>query len=292
MTITQLTTFLKIADTGSFTTAANELAYAQSTVTTQIKQLEDELGCLLFDRLGKQIVLTAEGEKLRSYARKMLELEREIHMEVPGESEPAGVLKLGISESLCYNILPGILMEYKELYPNVEIRLRFVMHDTLAELLRSGELDLVYTLNPLITDDSLKMLVKRRESLGFYASPEHALARKKINEESLSGVPLLLTSHACSFRKMLLEDLDAKGIERRVVLETESKEVLKQFAANGLGVAFMPDMTAVEEVKANTLVKLKWTGSKFPIYSQVLVHKDKHISKAIEGLTAIIRRRR
>lgn len=292
MTITQLTTFLKIADTGSFTTAANELAYAQSTVTTQIKQLEDELGCLLFDRLGKQIVLTAEGEKLQSYARKMLELEREIHMEVPGESEPAGVLKLGISESLCYNVLPGILMEYKELYPNVEIRLRFVMHDTLAELLRSGELDLVYTLNPLITDDSLKMLVKRRETLGFYASPEHALARKKINEESLSGVPLLLTSHACSFRKMLLEDLDAKGIERRVVLETESKEVLKQFAANGLGVAFMPDMTAAEEVKANTLVKLKWTGSKFPIYSQVLVHKDKHISKAIEGLTAIIRRRR
>ena len=83
MTITQLETFLKIAQTKNFTSAANELGYAQSTVTTQIKLLEDELGCLVFERLGKTIVLTPEGEKLLVYAEKLLQLEREIHMEVP-----------------------------------------------------------------------------------------------------------------------------------------------------------------------------------------------------------------
>ena len=66
MTIIQLGTFLKIAETRSFTSAAALLGYAQSTVTTQIKQLEEELGCLLFDRLGKNVILTAEGEKLKS----------------------------------------------------------------------------------------------------------------------------------------------------------------------------------------------------------------------------------
>ena len=72
MNNTQLETFLKIADTKNFTSAANMLGYAQSTVTTQIKQLEEELGCLLFERLGKSLTLTREGEKLTEYAERML----------------------------------------------------------------------------------------------------------------------------------------------------------------------------------------------------------------------------
>ena len=80
MTITQLNTFLKISELGNFSAAANNLGYAQSTVTTQIKQLEEELDCRLFDRLGKTIVLTVQGERLIAYAEKMLQLEREIHL--------------------------------------------------------------------------------------------------------------------------------------------------------------------------------------------------------------------
>ncbi len=66
MTITQLATFLKIVETNSFSGAANSLGYAQSTVTTQIKQLEDELGCVLFERLGKTISVSAQWERLIS----------------------------------------------------------------------------------------------------------------------------------------------------------------------------------------------------------------------------------
>ena len=101
MTITQLSTFLTIAELNSFSAAADSLGYAQSTVTTQIKQLEDELGCVLFDRLGKTISLTSSGERLIIYAEKMLQLEREIRLDVAEEENPAGVLKLGVSESLC-----------------------------------------------------------------------------------------------------------------------------------------------------------------------------------------------
>ncbi len=117
MTIIQLETFLKITETNSFSSAANLLGYAQSTVTTQIKQLEEELHCLLFERLGKSIVLTSEGERLLVYAQKILQLEREILLEVPASKEPAGILKLGISESLCYNTLPQLLLEYKKKFP-------------------------------------------------------------------------------------------------------------------------------------------------------------------------------
>ena len=289
MNSTQLETFLKIVDTKNFTSAANILGYAQSTVTTQIKQLEEELGCLLFERLGKSLSLTSEGEKLTDYAERMLQLEREILLEIPTAKEPTGVIKLGVSESLCYNRFPKILMEYKGKYPKMDIQLQFIEHDTFPALLKKGVLDLVYTLNPLMENPELKLIEKKEEHLGFYASPKHPLAKKKkLREADLEGVPLLLTSHNCSFRHMLLEDFVRQGISPTIELETSSKEILKQFAMNELGVAFMPDMVAVDEVKEHKLKKLNWAGNAFPIYSQVFIHKDKHISKAIDELIKLI----
>ena len=291
MTITQLGTFIKVAETRNFTTAANMLGYAQSTVTTQIKQLEEELNCLLFERLGKSVVLTPEGERLLVYAEKVLQLEREILLEVPmvNDMEPAGVLKLGVSESLCYNRLPHYLLEYKKKYPKIDIRLQFITHDIFPDMLKKGKLDVVYTLNPFIENSELKMLYNKPETLGFYASPKHPLAVKRsVKEKDLADVPLLLTSHNCSFRQMLVEDFNKESITPNIALETSSKEILKQFAANELGVAFMPDMTAEEEVKNGMLKRLKWKGNDFPIFSQVFVHKDKHISVAIEELVRII----
>ena len=290
MTITQLATFLKITELNSFSAAANNLGYAQSTVTTQIKQLEDELDTQLFDRLGKTIVLTPQGERLIAYAEKMLQLEREIHLEVSDEDEPTGVLKIGVSESLCYNRIPEVLMEYKKAVPGIEIQLTFVTHDTFPDMLQKGELDLVYTLNPDMEDERLDLLYKKAETLSFFASLDHPLVGKKIKENDLEDCPLLLTGHNCSFRRMLLSDLSKHGIDPKIFLETSSKEVLKQFASNGLGIAFIPDMTAEKEVKNKLLKRLDWEGNDFPIYSQVFVHRDKHLGKAISSLVDIIKR--
>ena len=289
MTITQLGTFLKIAETGNFTAAANLLGYAQSTVTTQIKQLEAELNCLLFERLGKSITLTPEGERLQGYAEKVLQMEREILLEVPAVREPAGTIRLGVSESLCYERLPQSLMKYKKKYPGVDIRLQFIEHETFPDLLKKGALDMVYTLNPLMEPPELKVLYKKREQLGFYAAPEDPRAAgETIREQDLAGVPLLLTSHHCSFRQLLLEDLARAEVTPRIALETSSKEILKQFAANGLGVAFMPDMAAQEEVRKKRLVRLNWQGLDFPVYAQIFIHRDKHVSRAIRDLAEMI----
>ncbi|MBQ6318501.1 MAG: LysR family transcriptional regulator [Lachnospiraceae bacterium] len=289
MTITQLNTFLKITEQGSFSAAANSLGYAQSTVTTQIKQLEDELDCQLFDRLGKTIIPTPQGKRLIAYAEKILQLEREIHLEVSDEEEPTGILKIGVSESLCYNRIPEFLMEYNKRVPGIEIQLTFITHDTFPDMLQKGELDLVYTLNPEMEDERLTMLYKKEEALSFFVSPDHPLVGKKIKEKDLEGYPLLLTDHNCSFRHMLLSDLSKCGVDPKTFLETSSKEVLKQFASNGLGVAFIPDMTADKEMKNGMLIKLDWKGKSFPIYSQIFIHKDKHIGKAISSLVDIIK---
>ncbi|MBR6158787.1 MAG: LysR family transcriptional regulator [Lachnospiraceae bacterium] len=289
MTITQLESFIKIVQTGSFTSAASDLGYAQSTVTTQIRQLEEELGTDLFDRLGKTVVITSAGERLLIHAEKIMQLEREIRIVVPESPEPSGILRLGVSESLCYNRLPGILMDYKRSFPKVDIRLQFIMHDTFPALLKSGELDLAYTLNPEIQDDTLRLLYSRPETLGFYCSPGHSAARKKsIKETDLDGVQLLLTSHECNFRHMLLRCLEERGVTADIMLETSSKEILKQFAINGLGVAFMPDMTAEAEAADGSLIRLNWKGKALPVFSQVFVHKDKYLNNAVKELVEMI----
>lgn len=289
MNNTQLETFLKIVETGSFTATANMLGYAQSTVTTQIKLLEEEFGCLLFERLGKTLVLTAEGEKLISYAEQMLQLQRQMLLEVSAAEIPSGIIKIGVSESLCYKHFPEHLMEYKKKYPGMDIRIQFIDHDTFPGLLKSGALDLVYTLNPLIENAELKMIYKKKESLGFFASPGHPVAKmKKVKEENLENVPLLLTSHTCSFRRMLLDDFSRHGVTPKIELETSSKEILKAFAANGLGIAFMPAMTAEVEVREKKLKKIDWAGADFPVYSQIFIHKDKHQNRVIEELIGLI----
>ena len=188
MNIFQLETFLKIVETKNFTAAGDILGYAQSTVTAQIKGLEDELGCLLFERLGKSIALTTEGEKLCGYAEKMLQLKREIFLEVPQSKEPSGIIKLGISESLCYDSFPKLLLKYRRKYPKVDIQIHFINHGTFPLMLKNGALDLVYTLNPIIEEEGLLLLEKKREHLAFFANPTHPLAKKnKRNGKGLAG---------------------------------------------------------------------------------------------------------
>ena len=289
MNNTQLETFLKLVETKNFTATANMLGYAQSTVTTQVKQLEEELGCLLFERLGKKLVVTSEGEKLIVYAQQMLKLQREILLEVSTANIPSGIIKLGVSESFCYNRLPEILMEYKKEYPRMDIQLQFIEHDTFPALLKNGALDLVYTLNPIIENPELKMIHKEKEALAFFARPDHPIAKKKkVKEKDLEGIPLLLTSHSCSFRHMLLQDFMDHQVTPKIELETSSKEILKQFAINGLGIAFMPSMVATEEVRSGVLKKIDWAGDDFPIYSQIFIHKDKHLNNAMSELIKLI----
>ena len=273
MNTTQLETFLKITETQNFTAAANLLGYAQSTVTMQIKQLEEELGCLLFERLGKKVVLTPEGRKLSAYAERMMQLEREIMLEVPEAREPAGVIRLGVSESLCYHGLPQVLLEYKKKFPGVDIRLSFIMHDTFPAMLKSGALDLAYSLNPAMDYPDLEMLYEKPETLGFYASPEHFLAR----QEAFSS----LTDQA-------QEAVSGIRVIKAFVQERKELAILKEFAINELGVAFMPDMVVRDETDRHLLTRLNWTGRAFPVFARIFVHKDKHVNKAIRELVDMI----
>ena len=114
MEFRNMKTFLKVSDLQSFTKAAEELGYSQSTVTVQIKQLEEELGVLLFERIGKNVKLTEQGRVFRSQAREIVHAVEQLRSTMGETEQIRGSLRVGTVDSLCTKRMPYILQEFRK----------------------------------------------------------------------------------------------------------------------------------------------------------------------------------
>ena len=137
-------TFLRIARLGSFTKAAEEMHYAQSTVTMQIQRLEKELGFPLFERIGRKTQLTAAGREFLAYAEQFLELSERAQRIGSDAKTMKGTLRVGILESLLFAKILPILSEFRREFPNLEIQLNIGQASKLRSLLKKNELDVIY----------------------------------------------------------------------------------------------------------------------------------------------------
>lgn len=143
MELRHLITLKTIVEKGGFKKAAEHLGYAQSSVTTHIKELEEEIGKPLFDRLGRKVVLTHYGEQFLPSAIKIIELYSQA---LNTDDEPTGDLIIGISESLTIDRVPPILLEYKKSYPKVNLSLRSIDTYNVVSNLQNGDIDLALVL--------------------------------------------------------------------------------------------------------------------------------------------------
>ncbi|MDY5910963.1 MAG: LysR family transcriptional regulator [Inconstantimicrobium porci] len=284
MDFRQLNAFLTIGKLQSFTAAASELGYAQSTITTQIKSLEDELGVKLFDRIGKNITLTHEGKKLIPYAKQMIKLSDDIKNVVFSEDAPSGTLTIGAAESLCVIRLPEILKEYRKLYPNVEVTLKFGSCSDFRHFLRDNLIDVAFSLGRKIDSDEFIAEVEFDEPMVLLAYPGHPLVNKKeVYPKDIENEPLILTETGCSYRASFENIMTDNNISINTVLETGSVQAIKQFTMSGLGITLLPKVAVEDEIKNGRLIPLNWKGPDFGIVSQVLYHKDKWISPALRA---------
>lgn len=153
MEFREITTFLQVAQHQSFSKAARQLGYSQAAVTIQIKQLENELGVHLFDRIGKQISLTHQGQVFYQYAISIQKDLAQARQAVSDSSELNGKLCLGTIESICASIFPELLSEYHRLYPEVTISIVTDSPDVLLERMNENAIDIVYLLDRRIYDN-------------------------------------------------------------------------------------------------------------------------------------------
>ncbi|MFZ5595510.1 MAG: LysR family transcriptional regulator [Bacillota bacterium] len=282
MEIRQLKTFVAVATNGSFTRAAETLDYAQSSVTAQVQSLEAELSTRLFERLGRKVVLTEDGEKLLKYADRILKLTAEAREVIKGASVPRGTLCIGAPESLCVYRLPELLQKYRKTYPQVEIILRSGSCQDFIRWLKEGSMDVAFFLQreTEIPELVLKNLVP--EPLVILAWPGHPLTKKEsITPLDMDGENLIQTENGCSYRSALEDMLKEAGVRPASVTEFGSMEAIKKSVMAGLGIALLPLIAVEAELSAGLLKELRWSGPGFNMVTQLSFHKDKWISPAL-----------
>lgn len=288
MELKHLNTFLVLSKIKNFTKTAEYLNYAQSSVTTQIQQLEKELNVRLFERIGKSVALTLEGENLIPYATKMLSLSSDIEKMYANSDNP-GRIVIGASESISIYRLPEIIKVYKKKHPDVDLFLILLDSSDFIPLLSDNTIDIAFIMDHPITDKSTTSFLHIDESICVLSTPEHPLALKKtVSIQDFADTPMILTGHGCCYRNMFERDLSMFNISPKIVLETGSIHVIKQTALSGLGLCILPELATQKELKNRNLVKLAYQTN-YNIVSQLICHKDKWISPNLSDFISVIK---
>lgn len=280
----QLKIFRAVARTLSFTRSAEELGYVQSNVTAQVKALEGELGVPLFDRLGRRVVLTDAGRTLLGYAERILDLHEEARGALSGGGEPSGSLTLSAPETLFTYRLPRLLRRFGERFPDVRLTLRPTPYSDLEARVADGSLDVAFLLSVPVRFVALEAEALAEEPLLVLASPDHPLVLSEgAGPEDLEGEQVLLTEAGCSYRNVFERVLSEAGVNPAKTLEFDSVEAIKQCVIAGMGVAVLPAVAVEAELRRGELASLPWSGPKLAVFTQVLRHKDKWLSPALEA---------
>lgn len=244
MNIEGLTAFLAVAETGSFTGAAERLFITQPAVSKRIAQLEGDLDTRLFDRIGREIRLTQAGDALLPRARAILltleDTRRALHNLSGGID---GRLAFGTSHHIGLHRLPPLLREYSARYPKVQLDIRFIDSEEAWDDIITGEIELGIVTLPPTADKASPLRAERiwADPLAVVAAPEHPLAGlRSVTLRALSQHAAILPSDATFTRRIVDAAFTARGLSTPVSISTNYLETIKMMVAVGLGWSVLP----------------------------------------------------
>ncbi|GAA3410989.1 LysR family transcriptional regulator [Paenibacillus hodogayensis] len=240
MDLKTLKTFQLIVKYGSFNRAAEEMNYAQSTVTMQIQKLESDLGIQLIER-GKKIRLTEAGrmfhEQSMQIVKNMEQLQANLSDLQLGE---AGNIRIGVTEPTASYRLPVILKKFISDYPKIHVSIEFANTPVLCERLLMGELDFALCSAPDLGSE-LYFEPLFKEEFVVLIPENHPLAEKPvIVPADFQGHRLLITSATCPYRRKLEMVMQELGNSSLDTMEIGSMTALKYYVESGLGIALVP----------------------------------------------------
>jgi LysR family cyn operon transcriptional activator len=227
MELRHLRYFLAIAETSSFTRAAVKLRVTQPTLSHQIKQLEQEIGAPLFDRVGLRTCLTSQGKVLKTYAEQAINV---IESGLTAIAELDGLihghLRVGVFNSFSSSLLPTTLAQFIQNYPGVHVVLRQQSRADMEQGLVNGDLDLAIGYAPAASDNIVGETLFT-DPMALAVGKRHPwFGRKRINLRELHGQPLVLQTPEHPSRQMIDKYLQSKKIVPRVLAEMNSNEAV------------------------------------------------------------------
>ncbi len=229
--VTTLRSFMAVADMGGVTKAAGFLNLTQSAVSMQLKRLEELLDVSLLDRSGRSIALTAEGEQLLGFARRIVGLNDEAVRRLTHD-DFEGTISLGVPHDIVYPAIPQVLQKFNAAYPRVKVDLHFSYTQELKEQHSKGAYDLILTTEAHVTPDSEDLCAT---PLVWVGAAGGATWRRR---------PLRFAAcRRCLFRAGTLAVLDAEGIEWESALDSSSDRAVEATVSADLAVMTMLEGT-------------------------------------------------
>ena len=290
MDLYKLKTFRTVGVSLNFNKAAKVLNCAQSTVSAQVKSLEEEVGELLFKRIKKRVVLTAAGEKMLFYANKLLSIEEEALADISSRENPAGTIRLMVPEAIASNYLPTLIQEFLITHPSINFDISNCSQSGLEIELRTESVDLAFLFSESADFLNLNSEKLFREKLVVTSSPDNPLAGKKIVDATdLQFQTLLLPKAGCGYGLLLRQLVNTDIAKPASIIELTSIEAIKKCVINGAGIAVLPEKSIQKERHNKQIVELNWMGD-LEISVFMLWHKDKRISEALQNFMALIRK--
>jgi len=289
MEIKNLTTFVQVAELGSFSRAGERLGYSQPSVSVQIRQLEEELGFRLFDRIGHAVRLTDKGRDVLAYAQQVCLLCQQMTLENPQDRQKDTLIRLATSDSLIEGLALDCLPRIRQLHPGIRVNLATAGTGGLFRMLDHNDADLVCTLDSRIYNTNYIIAGEKKIGVHFIVSSQSPLVRQKsLHKEELLSMPFLLTEQGMSYRRLLDEWMAKDSLEIRPVLETGRADLICALVERGQGISFLPDYVTEEAVRRGTVVRLDALDFRPDLWKQMLYHREKWISPSMQAVLRLL----
>jgi DNA-binding transcriptional LysR family regulator len=262
MEIRQLEAFVAIAETGSFTAAGERVNLTQSTISQQIKALEEELGEALFLRGKRHTQLTEAGERLMPHARMILGTLDEIAASFRASGRaPRGRIRVGASAMAAAYLLGPLYEGFIRAYPDIQLVVRATSTtDETVRQVTSGEIDVGFIAVP-ITNQAIAVETVAIDEIVLVVGKDHEWAgRASVAARELDGAAVIAFERGLSHRHTMDELLGKLGVVPRVVAETNDPITVKNFVEAGLGIALVPRWSVAAEAESGRLSVLTLEG--------------------------------
>jgi len=280
MDILNIRAFLMVAETRSFSRAAEKLFITQPAISKRISTLEFALDCQLFDRLGKNVQLTQAGEALvPSYQRIITELDETQHIISNLRTQVSGHLKFGTSHHIGLHRLPPVLRRYTKRYPEVELDIQFMDSEQAASLILKGSIELALITLPDAIEKPLTTIPVWSDPMECVVANDHVLAQQKtVTREQLAEHGVLIQSHSTHTRNIIDNALNLDE-NIKIIMESNYLETIKAMIQNGLGWGVLP-----ESMIDDSLHQLKIKGVKMERHLGILLHASRTLSSPANAL--------
>lgn len=284
MELRNLITFIHVVELGSFTKAAEQLGYSQSTVSFQIKQLEDELGCLLFERINHTINLTDKGHELVSYAHQIRTLTDDFKESIEEDKECSGHIHIVTPDSVCEEMINTHYIDFHRKYPSISICFTTGDSAIMLDMLDHNEADVIITLDHRLYNKDYIIAKEQQLPMHFVTGCNSKFAGKKnLSIKDIINEPFILTEYGQGYRRVFDRELAKKSLEITPVLEIGRTDIITSMIAQSDMISYLPDFVTKPLIESGELTYLDVCDMNIDIWKQLIYHKNKWLSRSMKA---------